>query len=106
MDRRTSNKGYTLAEMCIVLIILSVLSLLWIMVRPVPAAERSAFASRYLFEQSEAMIRAHRRTYTDEDHGETVHFNEKGNTDSPRTIRFGEDVRLIIELGGGRLVFR
>ena len=100
------NNGYTLVEMCVVLIILSVLSLLWIMVRHVPAADRSAFASRYLYEQSEAMIKARRWEYTDEDRGETVHFNEKGNTDSPRTIRFAEDVRLIIELGGGRLVFR
>ena len=100
------NKGSTLAEMCIVLVILSLLSLLWIMVKPMPSVSRSAFAARYLYEQSEAMVRAHRNEYTDEDSGEIIHFNEKGNTDSPRTIRFSEDVRLIIELGGGRLVFR
>ena len=38
---------------------------------------------------------------------EGIHFNGAGNVSQARTITFpGRDSRIIIELGGGRLVFR
>ncbi|MBR4444303.1 MAG: hypothetical protein IKS37_00210 [Solobacterium sp.] len=106
MDRRTWNKGTTLTEVCLVLVVLSFLSLLQLRMRPSCDVQRNAFAMRYLYEQSEAMRSASIREYTEEESGKTVRFNGRGNVSSAGTVWFGDQLRLIIELGGGRLVFR
>lgn len=105
MDRQRWNSGFTLIEMCFVLLIVSLLSSVSLRMRIPGSVKRTVFAAGYLEAQSEAMRTYRRLDVTDGETGETLHFNAQGNTDSPRTLYFG-DHRLIIELGGGRLVFR
>ena len=106
MGRQSLNRGFTLTEVCIVLLILSFMTLVTLRIRPVSSVQRSVFAMRYLDAQSEAIRSSSAVSYTDEETGEEVHFNGSGNTDSPHTIVFPDGHRLIIELSGGRLVFR
>ncbi len=104
MDRHTLNKGYILAELCVCVLALSTLAMI---VTPVHLFEddgRHTFASQYLLKQSEAIASCQAREFTGPD-GTYVHFNEKGNISRAGTVIFANGKKIVMELGGGRLVF-
>ena len=106
--RPTSNSGFTLVEACAALVIIGMFTLF-----AIPAAELNpdswySYPDEYLKTQSEAIRMAERRTMISPD-GELpdVTFNEKGNVNRAMTLRsLRHGTSVIIELGGGRLVFR
>ncbi len=108
MDRPTSNSGYTLAEVCAVLILLTSFSLLFFPFRIEEKGSWHSFPDAYLRAQSEAIRRSERTEYVSECDGiPGVTFNEKGNVAKAMTLRPPDKSgSIIIELGGGRLVFR
>lgn len=101
---RSSNKGFTLAEVCLVIMMLSVFMMLCTPVSEVSLSSIYRFPDEYLLKQSEALCRRKQTVYED-DAGNTVIFNRSGNVRSARTLNFGKR-KIVIELGGGRLVFR
>lgn len=68
------------------------------------------FPDSYLEVQSEALVKAEGTEYQAEDDAHTmITFNRYGNVSLARTMTYssGSNVHsVIIELGGGRLVFR
>lgn len=108
MVRPTSNSGFTLAEACAALALIAAVSLLF---APLQIDEQSrwhSFPDAYLQKQSEAIRRSQRTEYISEIPGiPNVAFNEKGNVSRALTVR-PQDKKgtIVIELGGGRLVFR
>lgn len=103
MDRRISNDGFLLAETCLVILGLSILSSLYLSMREVEIDGYWQFGDAYLDEQSEAILNIEPRQYVYEEG--VVDINEKGNVANPGTIHF-ENRKIIVELGGGRLVYR
>lgn len=106
MGRLTSNSGFTLAEMCMVILILSVLTAIYLPCAEFGSADYYAYADAYLLKQSEAMAGAYSTEFASDQNG-SVYFNEKGNVRSAMTLHFTNQERVIvIELGTGRLVFK
>ena len=106
MDRRTSTEGFTMVEMCIVILGISLLA---VIVQPAHEFSEEVyltFGDSYLKTQSEAIVSAWDRQYISAD-GKVVLFNENGNVRRAETLSFGrQKKKIIIELGGGRLVYR
>lgn len=108
MDRPTCSSGFTLLEACAVLILLGIVSLFFLPVKSEEISAWHTFPDGYLQKQSEAIRRAEHTVYEPED-GKmpVIEFNEKGNIRKAMTLYFPErSGRIVIELGGGRLVFR
>ena len=108
MARPTSSSGFTLLEVCIVLLCISVLSLLYLPAREMEVSSYYTFPDAYLLAQSEAIRKAEKTMYySDSSEVPDVSFNEKGNVNKAMTLHFENRSKdIIIELGGGRLVFR
>ena len=109
MDRQRRSKGFTLAETCMCVCLLSVMTLLTLTHMPHTDYSALSFPDRYLAAQMQAIHESVRTECSDPDHPEipTVTFNEAGNVNKARTIPItfrGRDI--IIELGGGRLVLQ
>lgn len=106
MDRLTSTEGFTMVEVCVVILGITVLTC---MIQPVREFQKDGFDSfgdSYLQVQSEAILKARDREFVSED-GKAVVFNEKGNVQKAETLPFDRKrKKIIIELGGGRLVYR
>lgn len=103
MDVHTLNrKGFTLLEMCVVVFIISLLTV--VMHAGVFHLDSAyyGFYDQYLFLQSQAMT-SHTRVNFDT---YPITFNEKGNIKQARTISFERHRTIILELGGGRLVYQ
>ena len=104
-----SRKGFTLTEMLLTLFLLCMLTLLVLPYRQSTGQSYDCFPDQYLYLQSDALRRAEDTDYEDP-LGELflpIHFNGSGNVDLARTLPFtvrGYE-RIVIELGGGRLVF-
>ncbi len=95
-------------EMCVVV---ACLSLLFVMCSPIFYTAESAyylFPNGYLHAQSQALASALPITYNDPEEPMPVcSFNNKGNVSSAKTLILGARGRaIVVELGGGRLVFR
>lgn len=93
-------------EMCMTLLLLSMLSAFFLPIVEWNNTDYYKFADDYLLKQSQAMCEG---TYGEfhSDNGESVVFNDKGNVLSARTISFsGRKEQIVVELGGGRLVFK
>ena len=100
MDRHRPDSGFTLAELCIAVWILGMLTLCALPFAGIRPADIWSFPDEYLCVQSRAVLQS--RPQQTED---GIAFNEHGNINLARTLHFG-DRQVIIELGGGRLVFR
>lgn len=95
-----------LAELCIVVLGIGMLGALCIPVHEFSESDYYGFADGYWYTQSNAILNREHESYTTED-GEEIHFNEKGNVSQAQTITKGKrNRRIVIELGGGRLVFK
>ncbi len=110
MDRHRQAEGFTLLELCLVIFVISLLSTIFTKSAAVPDTEFKVFPYRYLYLQSKAIAEAQSVVYEDPNGSvnEEIVFNSKGNINSARTIQFvhnGIIKTVIIELGGGRLVF-
>ena len=107
MARLTSTEGFTAAEACAATLVVSVLALTIPPVRMLEDRSADLFADRYLLNQSQAMAEAKRITFTDETAGSTaISFNGKGNVSRAMTLTLSDGRNVVIELGGGRLIFR
>lgn len=105
MGRHILTEGFALGECCIVILLLSIFTALWLPVCELSDTDYYTFPDNYLFYQSEA-IKEHKRTdfETGSHHGA---FNRKGDVYLAETLSFLHGrKRIIVELGGGRLVFR
>ena len=108
--RRRRTEGYLLADLCIGMFVICSLTAI-LLYRP-EHTDRSyhLFPDSYLRLQSEAILNSERREMTAEDDSRSlIRFNRKGNVDQARTLHFStpfSDREIVIELGGGRLVFR
>ncbi|MCR4950351.1 MAG: hypothetical protein K6A40_03385 [Solobacterium sp.] len=82
------------------------LSTLFVLVVPVhefKAAPYMTFPASYFLHQSYALASAREHEMVTEN-GIRICFNEKGNIRKAMTIPFEDGKRIVIELGGGRLV--
>lgn len=106
MDRLTSTEGFTLVELCIVITGISVLACMSLPMREFSQDDYEVFGDGYLKTQSEAILSSQDKEYISPG-GKAVRFNEDGNVQKAETVRFGKkNKKIIIELGGGRLVYR
>lgn len=95
-----------MAELCAVVLGISLLTCIFGQMREFHDDGYHAFADGYLEKQSEAIVLSKDQKYLSED-GKEVQFNENGNVQKAETLVYGKsDRKIIIELGGGRLVFR
>ena len=102
------NSGFTLVEICMVILCLSVLAL-FTLPPPLPDMDSfHTFPDAYLRAQSEAIRKAdYAVCYSEDGSVPDITFNEKGNVNKAMTLHFEKHrTSVIIELGGGRLVFR
>ncbi len=99
MERRTWNNGFTVLELCIVLFVVSLLSLLILPLWPQDFLQDKVWPEYYLMKQSEALRSA---VHVALDDG--IVFNERGNVNQARTL-IKNHKKIIVELGGGTLVF-
>lgn len=102
MEKLQSNKGFTLVEMCIVILSLSTLALICLPAHEFSQGEWYLFPSMYWNIQSQSILNSEERQIEVED-GYIVYFNEKGNVKQAKTLTIGER-KIVVELGGGRLV--
>lgn len=100
MDKVTLNNGFTLLEMLIVLVIMSIFLLLTGIYKVDYDEEYYLFPSIYLYNQSEAMLKAEKVYMDDYD----ISFNSEGHVNRAQTLYF-INKKIVVELGGGRLVF-
>lgn len=98
-------------ELMVTVFALGVLTLAAAMIPSYEENGYHVFPDQYLRIQSEAILTGESRTYEDEFNESLpeIRFNQNGNVNQARTIPFGEagmTKEIIVELGGGRLVFR
>jgi competence protein ComGC len=111
MARLRRTEGFAMLELLVSVFVLSVLTTVAIRIPSVTEDGYHVFPDQYLRIQSEAILTGETRDYEDEisEGLPSIHFNQNGNINQARTIPFGTrgTVRqIIVELGGGRLVFR
>ncbi len=108
--RHGRTEGFVLLQLLISLSVLSVLGLLGLQSVRFSRGAFSLFPDRYLEMQSEAILHADSRSFTAQDDVRTrIGFNRYGNAAHVGTITFSDGRKIytaVIELGGGRLVFR
>ena len=92
MDKHLLTKGFTLLEMLIVISIINMIIIVTFTNKISIDKDYYAFASHYLFMQSEAL--------------KNISFNANGNINKAQTIHFENNKDIVVELGGGRLVFK
>lgn len=102
MGKHPLNKGFTLIEMCIVVLSLSTLTLVCLPSFELKNTAWYLFPSRYFHKQSESILNSEENEVECED-GYIIYFNDKGNVRSAKTITIGKR-KIVVELGGGRLV--
>ena len=104
--RLMRSKGFLAAEALIAVFVLSLLTSLTLQYREQTKDTRKLFPDEYLRIQSESILTGREHTMFMEP-DIRVHFNGQGNVDQAKTLYFtrhGHSRRIIIELGGGRLV--
>jgi hypothetical protein len=95
-----------LAELCLFIAGMSILYILCVPVRLYREDPADLFPAAYLQKQSAAMAAAVPSVLEEEGIPE-ISFNEKGNVAKAMTLHIGrKNTAVIVELGGGRLVFR
>lgn len=102
MDKHLSTKGFTLLEMLIVISIISMIIIVTFTNKINIDKDYYAFASHYLFMQSEALRKNEKIFFNDKN----ISFNANGNVNKAQTIHFENNKDIVVELGGGRLVFK
>lgn len=106
MARLTLTEGFTAAEACAAVFVISFLALMVPPIQTLNDRNADLFADRYLLNQSQAMADGERVTFIDEAAGNTaIRFNEKGNVSKAMTLILSDGTAAVIELGGGRLIF-
>lgn len=106
MGRLTSTDGFTMAEVCAAVVGITVLACIFRPIRGFNKDSFHTFGDTYLEAQSEAIAASEDRDFISED-GRRVHFNADGNVQKAETLQFGKKgKKIVIELGGGRLVYR
>ena len=93
-----------LNEILIVLLMLGTLTAFAPPVRMMESDERRIFPACYLLAQSEAIASSLPRDFVSAQG--VIHFNENGNVRKAGTLHFSNGRKIVIELGGGRLVQR
>lgn len=102
MEKHLSNKGFTLVEMCIVMLSLSTLALICLPAHEFSQGEWYLFPSKYWKKQSDSILNGEDNQIESED-GHIIYFNQKGNVRQAKTLQIGNR-KLVVELGGGRLL--
>ena len=92
-----------LVEVCVALIVISLMTLIYLPYVEIANMDYFTFGDSYLNKQSEA-IAGRKRAELDQDEA-SISFNAKGNVDQARTIIFN-DRSIVVELGGGKLVYQ
>ncbi|MBR3227061.1 MAG: prepilin-type N-terminal cleavage/methylation domain-containing protein [Erysipelotrichaceae bacterium] len=101
MDRHiTDNRGFTLLEMLLGMMLLASLTVLVLGIFKEPDTEHLFFMNTYLERQCEALV--NRRAVSLDDH--PMSFYPGGRVDQARTVDFG-DHKVIIHLGNGYLTY-
>ena len=100
------SKGFALLECLLVLLVMVSLAPLALQPDMSETMQYHAFTDEYLLRQTKAMAVAEILP-VDLPGTEGIHFNGAGTVNQARTVTFpGRKSLIIIELGGGRLVFR
>jgi hypothetical protein len=95
-----------MAELCIVLLGISSMTVLCLPSHEFQEEAYCRFGDEYLLKQSEAIVNSARTEYISGSHSVII-FNEHGNISRADTAVLGNRKReIVMELGGGRLVFR
>lgn len=95
-----------MVEMCIVLLGITLLACILPVIHEFHDDGYLTFGDAYLRTQSEAIVTARDQQYISAE-GKVVVFNENGNVRRAETLSFRKrKKKIIIELGGGRLVYR
>ncbi len=102
MGKRMHKKGFTLIEMCLVIVLMSILFTISIKHSINTSYPYYQFPSKYLRVQSEAILEANHKELIDE---YAISFNENGNVKKAQTLHFPQG-DIVVELGGGRLVYK
>ena len=103
------SKGYLMTEMLLCVFAMSLLMSLCLHGVRFNENVYYTFPDRYLRLQSESMLTAQFRDESVPEIGYEMHFNGSGNVNLAKELHFpfGDHVKkIIVELGGGRLVFR
>lgn len=107
MDKQLYSEGFLMFEVCAVIFIISIFSVLFLNESVVPDFTYYRFLSIYTKTQSDAMLEkttAHMEQIPQADH--LIWFNQQGNVNQAQTIYFQErNKKIVIELGSGRLVY-
>jgi hypothetical protein len=101
MGKLTSNKGFLLVDLCVTILIISVMTILYLPCIHVQNIDGYLFGDTYLEAQSRA-IKMRRSLELPE---EPIIFNDKGNVNRAMTLQKGNR-EIVVELGGGRLVYK
>lgn len=99
MDKPVHNRGFTMIEMLITLVAISILYLL-IPKLPNLSVESHLFVFDYYVAQSKAIVTSTNQQLNIKN--EVVYFNEKGNVRQAQTLVIGND-EFVSNLGLGRL---
>lgn len=104
MERHTSNEGFTIAEMCIVIFALGMFAYPATLDKK-PYTALATWTSGYIASQAKAIEEAERTICPSVEGWPAISFNEKGNVSRAATI-YEEGREVTISLGTGRLVFK
>lgn len=99
MVQHRCNDGFTLVEMCVVLLMLAVFDVFFLP-HPILETEWVSWPCSYMEKQAEALAEAED---TSGPEGTDVLFNGRGNVRRAGTVRIGKKV-FTISLGQGRLL--
>ena len=97
---RLLNRGYTLIELVIVLVIISLFSFFFMNNKFEIDERYHIFGNEYNLKKSYAIASSESIVY---DAINNISFNEKGNVNAAKTIHFDNGKKIIIELGFGVL---
>ncbi|NLH92566.1 MAG: hypothetical protein GX481_08990 [Atopobium sp.] len=111
MARLQRTEGFALLELMIAIFAVGVLTAAAAVIPSFEENGYHVFPDQYLRLQTEAMLSSEGRVYEDEFSSDLppIQFNGNGNVNQARTLTFGSGRKfreIVIELGGGRLVFR
>jgi len=95
-----TNKGYTLIEMLLVIIVISLFALTGIYINKDYSYDYYDYLNEYLLKQSEAMLDREDKSM---EYG--ISFNSMGHINQARTIKF-DNRDLVIHLGNGYAFIR
>ena len=92
MDKHLSTKGFTLLEMLIVISIISMIIIVTFTNKISIDKDYYAFASHYLFMQSEALRKNEKIFFNDKN----ISFNANGNVNKAQTINFENNKDIVV----------